>query len=30
MGAELGLDEHQLRMENARLREEVYLLSYYH
>jgi len=25
MGADLGLDEHQLRMENARLREEVYL-----
>jgi len=26
MGADLGLDEHQVRIENARLREEVYLL----
>lgn len=29
MGADLGLDDHQLRLENARLREEVLFRYYY-
>lgn len=28
MGPDLGLDDHQLRIENARLREEVYAFSF--